>query len=50
MKLLVAENIDILTISDTKLDNTFAKDQFLINGFKGGMTEMEKVVVSLYTY
>ena len=34
MKLLVAENIAILTISETKLDNTFAKEQFLVNGFK----------------
>ena len=34
MKLLVAENTDILNISETKLDNTFAKEQFIINGFK----------------
>ena len=34
MKLLVVENIDILTISETKLDSTFAKEQFIINCFK----------------
>ena len=28
------ENIDILTISEAKIDNTFTKNQFLIIGFE----------------
>ena len=34
LKYLIAENIDILLISETKLNNTFPESQFLISGFQ----------------
>ena len=34
LKLLVAKNVDILVISETKLDESFPTSQFLIDGFK----------------
>ena len=34
LKFLVAENVDILVISETKLDESFPTSQFSINGFK----------------
>ena len=34
LKFLVAKNVDILVISETKLDETFPTSQFLIDGFK----------------
>ena len=33
LKYLISENIDILLISETKLNNTFPESQFLIAGF-----------------
>ena len=34
LKFLVAKNLDILVVSETKLDSTFPPGQFLIAGFK----------------
>ena len=34
LKYLIAENIDTLLISETKLNNTFPESQFLISGFQ----------------
>ena len=34
LKYLIAENIDILLISETKLNNAFPERQFLISGFQ----------------
>ena len=34
IKYLIAENIDILLIAETKLNNTFPESQFLISGFQ----------------
>ena len=34
LKFLVAKNVDILVISETKLDESFPTNQFLIDGFK----------------
>ena len=33
LKNVIGENMDILLIGETKLDNTFPDGQFLINGF-----------------
>ena len=33
LKYLIVENIDVLCISETKLNNTFRQCQFLLNGF-----------------
>ena len=34
LKFLVAKNVDILVISETKLDESFPTSQLLIDGFK----------------
>ena len=33
LKCMIEENLDILIITETKLDSTFPTTQFLINGF-----------------
>ena len=34
LKTLIAQNVDILAVSETKLDESFPTSQFLIDGFK----------------
>ena len=34
LKTLIAKNVDILAVSETKLDESFPTSQFLIDGFK----------------
>ena len=43
----VAQHVDILVLSETKVDSTFPSIQFLINGFSvPHMTEIVKVAAS----
>ena len=32
--MLIQNNVDVLTVAETKLDDSFPIDQFLLNGFK----------------
>ena len=47
LKPTILETVDILVIAETKLDNTFATNQFTINGFNppSAMTVIRMAVV-----
>ena len=45
LKKLVLECVDILVITQSKLDDTFPTSQFLVDGFSEHLTETEMVVV-----
>ena len=45
LKKLVLKYVDILVITQTKLNDTFPTSQFLVDGFSEHLTETEMVVV-----